>query len=79
MKKASVIYSNIENNNEAELSVSKGWCRQFIRRNSLSLRRKVSVSQKDPEMVVLKLFVYSLISLEDYPDNSVTRCLIYMP
>lgn len=71
MKKISVIYSNFKSNNETEFSVSKGWCKQFMRRNGLSLRRKSSLSQKDLEIVVSKFFIYVLRILKSM---LATRC-----
>ena len=60
MKKTTIIYSNMEDNNDAEFSASRGWCENFMRRNGLSLRRKTFVCQKDPEMVISKLIAYVL-------------------
>ena len=32
-----------------EFKASRGWPEKFMRRNNLSLRRKTSVAQKDPD------------------------------
>ena len=59
-KKASFIYNKKMDGNEVEFSLSKGWCDNFMKRNGLSIRRKTSVSQKDPEMMAAKLVSYVL-------------------
>lgn len=60
MKKASLFYKEMENTTDTEFSASRGWCENFMRRNGLSLRRKTSVCQKDPDMVISKLVAYVL-------------------
>ena len=59
-KKAAILFKEIEDTSESEFSASKGWCEKFMRRNGLSLRRKTSVCQKDPDMVIAKLVAYVL-------------------
>lgn len=61
MKKAEVTYHEMmENNlvNNDSFKASRGWVCKFMRRNGLSLRRKTSVSQQDPERMVAKLVSY---------------------
>ena len=41
-----------------ELKASAGWLEKFLRRNNLSLRRKTSVVQKDPDKLIPKLVSY---------------------
>ena len=39
---------------------SKGWYEKFAKRHNLSLRRKTSVAQKDPDQLIAKLVAYVL-------------------
>ena len=41
-----------------EFRTSRGWLGKFMRRNNLSLRRKTSIAQKDPEKLIAKLVSY---------------------
>ena len=38
-----------------EFKTSRGWLEKFMRRNNMSLRRKISVAQKDSEKIIAKL------------------------
>ena len=61
MKKAEITYRSIKaGNNEdfEEFKASRGWLTCFMKRNGLSLRRKTSVAQQDPERLVAKLVAY---------------------
>ena len=61
MKKAEITYRSIKaGNNEdfEEFKASRGWLTRFMKRNGLSLRRKTSVAQQDPERLVAKLVAY---------------------
>ena len=49
-----------ESSQENEFVTRKGWFEKFANRYSLSLRRKTSVAQKDPEQLVAKLVSYVL-------------------
>jgi len=60
IKKALIFFKEMDNIDDSEFNASKGWCDNFMRRNGLSLRRKTSVSQKDPDMVISKLVAYVL-------------------
>ena len=56
MKKAEITYRSIKaDNNEdfEEFKASRGWLTRFMKRNGLSLRRKTSVAQQDPERLEL--------------------------
>ena len=57
-KKALLLFK--EMGDESDFVGSKGWCEKFMKRNGLSLRRKTTVCQKDPEMVIAKLVAYVL-------------------
>ena len=46
--------------NKGDFTASNGWIQKFMRRHGLSLRRKTTVSQKDPEQQVDKLVAYVL-------------------
>ena len=43
-----------------DFTASNGWIKKFMRRHGLSLRRKTTVAQKDPEQLVDKLVAYVL-------------------
>ena len=45
---------------EEEFKTSRGWLEMFMHRNHLSLRRKTSVAQKDPDHLVAKIVAYVL-------------------
>ena len=58
MKKAEITYRDMTENNLVsgeDFKGSRGWLRKFMKRNGLSLRRKTSVAQQDPERMVGKL------------------------
>ena len=38
-----------------DFKASRGWLSKFMKRNGLSLRRKTSVAQQDPERMIAKL------------------------
>ena len=61
MKKTEITYHSIKAcNNEdfEEFKASRGWLTRFMKRNGLSLRRRTSVAQQDPERLVAKLVAY---------------------
>ena len=41
-------------------TASKGWIQKFMRRHGLSIRRRTTVAQKDPEQLINKLVAYVL-------------------
>ena len=43
-----------------DFTARNGWIQKFMRRHGLSLRRKTTVAQKDPEQLVDKLVAYVL-------------------
>ena len=43
---------------DSEFLASKGWFEKFANHHNLSLRRKTSVAQKDPDQLVAKLVAY---------------------
>ena len=45
----------VDNNN---FKASRGWLEKFMKRNGLSLRRKNSFAQQDPDRMVAKLVSY---------------------
>lgn len=56
MKKAQLLHQEMSNfegvlENE-EFKASRGWLEKFMHRNNLSLRRKTSVAEKDPEKLI---------------------------
>ena len=62
-KKAQITYrgmNGIEIAEADEFKASDGWLTRFMRRNGLSLRRKTSVAQKDPDRLIGKLVSYVL-------------------
>ena len=61
MKKAEVTYRDMTENNlvdNDDFKASRGWLEKFMKRNGLSLRRKTTVSQQDPDRMVAKLVSY---------------------
>ena len=43
-----------------DFSGTESWCHNFMKRNGFSLRRKTSICQKDPDMVISELVTYVL-------------------
>ena len=62
MKKAQLTYQEMSPNEDraenVEFKASRGWLDNIMRRNNLSLRRKTSVAQQDPEKLIGKLVSY---------------------
>ena len=60
MKKAKIIFDSTQTSSETSESfvASRGWLRNFMRRHGLSLRRRTSIAQKDPEQLIGKLVSY---------------------
>ena len=50
-----------EQQNMEDFTASNGWIQKFMRRHGLSLRRKTTVAQKDPEQLVDKLVAYMYV------------------
>ena len=61
MVKAKCLYEDGCEESERSLFVaSNGWLNNFMRRNGLSLRRKTTTAQQDPERLIDKLISYIL-------------------
>ena len=66
MKTAQVMYNELKTaqadtiDYDEEFKASTGWLKNFMRRNHLSLRRKTSVAQKDPDRLIAKIVSYVL-------------------
>ena len=61
MKKAEIMYSNMKESDHVDkddFKASRGWLSKFMKGNGLSLRRKTSVAQQDPERMITKLVSY---------------------
>ena len=61
MKKAEIVYYDItpeSSTTTEDFKAWRGWLCRFLKRNGLSLRRKTSVAQQDPERMVSKLVCY---------------------
>ena len=61
MKKSEVTYRDMTENNlvdNDDFKASRGWLEKFMKRNGLSLRRKTTVAQQDPDRMVGKLVSY---------------------
>ena len=74
MKKAGTTHCNMTESNLVDGDDFKGsreWLCRFMKRNGLSLRRKTSITQQDPERMVAKLVSY-VIQLEGYKRNTTT-------
>ena len=61
MRKVKYLYDERCDQSERDLFVaSHGWLEKFMRRNGLSLRRRTTVAQHDPDRVIDKLISYVL-------------------
>ena len=61
MKKAEITHRDMTENNLVDgddFKASRGWLCRFMKRNGLSLRRKTSIAQQDPERMAAKLVSY---------------------
>ena len=82
MKKAQVVYDEMKlgetanTANEEEFKASTGWLKNFMRRNHLSLRRKTSIAQKDPDRLVAKVASYVLQVRRMQAQNEYSPCNI---
>ena len=82
MKKAQVVYNEMKlgetanTANEEEFKASTGWLKNFMRRNHLSLRRKTSIAQKDPDRLVAKVVSYVLQVRRMQAQNTYSPCNI---
>ena len=56
-KKALEIYSTVSDGDQMFVA-SKGWLQHFLERNGLSLRRRTTMAQKDPDLLTEKLVSY---------------------
>ena len=63
-KKAIIVYEDLKrtdpNRYDEKFEATNGWLYKFMKRNNLSLRRKTSVAQKDPDLLVAKIVSYIL-------------------
>ena len=81
MKKAQVVYEmklgeTANTANEEEFKAFTGWLKNFMRRNHLSLRRKTSIAQKDPDRLVAKVVSYVLQERRMQAQNGYSPCNI---
>ena len=59
MKKAKAIYDELPDSQKSESFVaSRGWLEKFMSRYGLSLRRRTSIGQKDPQQLINRLASY---------------------
>ena len=81
MKKAHVTFTDMSQNDagDPDFKASRGWLAKFMKTNGLSLRRKTSVAQQDPERMVAKLvsYVINVRRLQRKHDYS-PSCIIAM-
>ena len=63
-KKALLIYEDLKHTApdryDENFEATTGWLFKFMKRNNLSLRRKTSVAQKDPDLLISKIVSYIL-------------------
>ena len=63
-KKALLIYEDLKHTTpdcyDENFEATTGWLFKFMKRNNLSLRRKTSVAQKDPDLLISKIVSYIL-------------------
>ena len=59
MKKAKAIYDELPDSQKSEsFGASRGWLEKFMRRHGLSLCRRTSIGQKDPQQLINRLVSY---------------------
>ena len=67
MKKAQLTYQEMAPSEDRAESVafiaSRGWLENFMSGNNLSLSKKTSVAQKDPDKLIAKLVSYELAQI----------------
>ena len=82
MRKAQVVYDEMKlgetanTANKEEFKASTGWLKNFMRRNHLSLRRKTTIAQKDPDRLVAKVVSYVLQVRHMQAQNGYNPCNI---
>ena len=63
-KKAVIIYGDLKRLDpdrfDEKFEATNGWLFKFMKRHNLSLRRKTSVAQKDPDLLIAKIVSYIL-------------------
>ena len=63
-KKALLIYEDLKHTAldryDENFEATTGWLFKFMKQNNLSLRRKTSVAQKDPDLLISKIVSYIL-------------------
>ena len=63
-KKAGIIHADLKcidpDRFDEKFEVTNGWLFKFMKRHNLSLRRKTSVAQKDPDLLIAKIVSYIL-------------------
>ena len=63
-KKAVIIYGDLKRIDpdrfDEKFEATNGWLFKFMKRHNLSLRRKTSVAQKDPDLLIAKIVSYKL-------------------
>ena len=63
-KKAVIIYGDLKRTDpdcfDEKFEATNGWLFKFMKRHDLSLRRKTSVAQKDPDLLIAKIVSYIL-------------------
>jgi hypothetical protein len=60
--KAREIHSAVQTENYPDFKASSGWLQKFMKRHKLSLRRKTSLAQKDPNSLFEKIVDFLLYS-----------------
>ena len=58
MKKAKLMYEEMEGEEPKAFEATRGSLETFMRRHGLSLRQRTSVAQKDPDQLINKIVSY---------------------
>ena len=67
MYKAKTIY--YKKVDDEGFNARKGWLKEYMKRNNLSLRRKTGLAQKDPPQMINKFVAYVCVYVCVFPST----------